>query len=67
MSTIANNTAPQSVQAIAPAIVRRQEALLARASRLRARFGPPERRLAALLADLPPADDSFWIEVLEAT
>ena len=67
MSTIANTTAPQSVQAIAPEIRRRQEALLAQASRLCARFGPPEKRLAELLADLPPADDPFWVEVLEAT
>lgn len=67
MSTIANTTTTASVETIAPEIRRRQEALLAQARRLRARFGPPERRLAALHADLPPADDSFWIEVLEAT
>jgi prevent-host-death family protein len=40
-----------------PGLVRRQEALLVRARRLRARLGPPEDRLAELLADLPPEND----------
>lgn len=43
---------------------RQQEMLLAQARSLRARFGPPEQRLAQLLSDLPPADDVFWVEVL---
>ena len=38
--------------------------LLAQAHSLRARFGPPEQRLAEFLADMPPEDDSFWVEVL---
>ena len=49
-----------------PELRRRQEALLADARRLRARFGPPEQRLAELFADLPPESDEFWVEVLEA-
>lgn len=48
-----------------PELWRRQEALLAHARRLRARFGPPEQRLAELFADLPPESDEFWVEVLE--
>jgi prevent-host-death family protein len=50
---------------ISPALRQRQEALIAQARSLRARFGPPERRLAALFADLPPDDDPFWLEILE--
>ena len=49
-----------------PELRRRQEALLAQARSLRARFGPPEQRLAELFADLPPESDEFWVEVLEA-
>ena len=67
MSTIANTTATEPMEAIAPEIRRRQKALLAQAGRLRTRVGPPEKRLAGLFADLPPTDDSFWVEVLEAT
>lgn len=48
-----------------PELLRRQEALLARARALRARLGPPEDRLAELLADLPPENDSFWAEIQE--
>jgi prevent-host-death family protein len=55
------------VQTLSPEMQRRQEALLAQANSLRARFGPPEQRLAALLADLPPAGDEFWVEVIEAS
>jgi prevent-host-death family protein len=49
-----------------PEVQRRQEALLAQARGLRARFGPPEKRLAELLADLPAEDDAFWTEAFEA-
>ena len=49
-----------------PELRRRQEILLARARRLRARMGPPEDRLAELLADLPQDDDDFWLEIEEA-
>jgi len=49
-----------------PEVLRRQEALLAHARSLRARFGPPEKRLAEMFADLPPEDDVFWAETLEA-
>lgn len=45
---------------------RRQEVLLARARQLRARLGPPEDRLAELLADLPSEGDDFWLEIEEA-
>lgn len=48
-----------------PDLRRRQEALIARAIRLRERFGAPEDRLAELFADLPSEDDSFWAEVEE--
>lgn len=54
-------------QPLSPELWRRQEALLAQSRTLRAQFGPPERRLAELLADLPPADDTFWLEVLETS
>ena len=50
---------------ISPELRQRQEALIAQARSLRARFGPPERRLAELFADLPPDDDPFWVELLE--
>ena len=43
----------------------RQEILLARARILRERLGPPEDRLAELLADLPPENDDFWAEIQE--
>ncbi len=66
MSTIANTTATEPMEAIAPEVRRLQKALLAQAGRLRTRVGPPEQRLAELLADLPPADDPFWVEVIEA-
>jgi len=49
-----------------PELRRRQEILLARARQLRARMGPPEDRLAELLADLPPDSDDFWLEIEEA-
>jgi len=49
-----------------PEVQRRQDSLLAQARVLRARFGPPEQRLAELFADLPPESDEFWVEVLEA-
>lgn len=62
-----SGAAPSPVQALSPEMQRRQEALLAQANSLRARFGPPEQRLAALLADLPPAGDEFWVEVIEAS
>lgn len=52
---------------LSPEIWRRQETLLAQARSLRARFGPPEQRLAELLSDLPSADDGFWVEVLETS
>jgi len=29
-------------------------------------MGPPEDRLAELLADLPPDSDDFWLEIEEA-
>ena len=62
----ASAAAPQP-QPPSPDLWRRQEALLAQSRTLRAQFGPPEQRLAELLADLPPADDSFWLEVLETS
>lgn len=46
---------------------RQQETLLAQARSLRAQFGPPEQRLAEFLADMPPEDDAFWVEVLETS
>jgi hypothetical protein len=49
---------------ISPALQQRQEALIAQARSLRARFGPLESRLAALFAELPPDDDPFWLEIL---
>lgn len=67
MSTIAEPTTTSLMQALPPKLRRRQEALLAQARRLRARFGPPEQRLAELLAELPPTADEFWVEVLEAS
>jgi len=48
-----------------PELLRRQEALLAQARTLRARLGPPEDRLAELLADLPPENDDFWVDIQE--
>lgn len=51
---------------LSPELRRRQDILLARARQLRARLGPPEDRLAELLADLPPDDDDFWLEIEEA-
>jgi prevent-host-death family protein len=61
------STAVAEHPAISAELWRRQETLLAQARSLRARFGPPEQRLAEFLADLPPEDDSFWAEVLEAS
>lgn len=57
--------AATSSSPLPPELRRQQEALLAQARSLRARFGPPEQRLAELLADLPPENDEFWQEVLE--
>lgn len=48
-----------------PELRRRQEALIARAIKLRERLGAPEDRLGELFADLPPEDDIFWAEVQE--
>jgi len=48
-----------------PELRQRQEVLVAQARRLRARFGPPEKRLGELFADLPPEQDDFWVETLE--
>ena len=49
-----------------PELLHRQQALVARAQRLRERLGPPEERLAELFAELPPEDDDFWLELQEA-
>ncbi len=48
-----------------PALRHRQEALVARAIRLRERLGPPEDRLGELFADLPSEGDDFWVEIQE--
>lgn len=64
LQTQTTMTAPQDRQ-LSPDLWRRQEALLAQAHSLRARFAPPEQRLAELFTDLPPAEDEFWLEVLE--
>ena len=50
---------------LSPEMLRRQEALIARARSLRERLGPPEECLAELFADLPPEGDDFWIEIQE--
>ena len=50
-----------------PALQHRQQRLVARAQRLRERLGPPEDRLAELLADLPAEDDDFWLEIQGAS
>ena len=49
-----------------PRLLKRQRALVARAQRLREQRGDPVDRLASLLADLPPDEDDFWMEVEEA-
>jgi hypothetical protein len=59
--------AAAQLQPLSPEWRRRQETLLAQPRTLRAQFGSSERRLAELLADLPPADDAFWLEVLETS
>lgn len=61
------NTAAAEPPVISAELWRQQETLLAQARSLRARFGPPEQRLAEFLADMPPEDDVFWMEVLEAS
>ena len=48
-----------------PALLRRQQTLVAQAQSLRERLGQPAERLADLFADLPPADDGFWLEIEE--
>ena len=46
-------------------LLKRQRALVTRAQRLREQKGDPVDRLATLLADLPPDEDDFWMEVEE--
>ena len=48
-----------------PALLRRQQTLVAQAQRIRERLGAPAERLADFFADLPPADDDFWAEIEE--
>jgi hypothetical protein len=44
----------------------RPQFLIERARELEKRFGDPVARLAELLSTLPPDDDPFWVEILEA-
>lgn len=48
-----------------PALLRRQQGLVARAKELRLQLGAPEERLAELFEDLPDQEDEFWVEILE--
>lgn len=48
------------------ALLHRQQALVAQAQRLRERSGQPAACLGDFFADLPPADDSFWLEIEES-
>lgn len=48
-----------------PALLHRQQMLVAQAQSLSERLGQPAARLADLFADLPPANDSFWLEIEE--
>ncbi len=48
-----------------PALLHRQQTLVAQAQSLRERLGQPAERLADFFADLPPADDNFWLEIEE--
>jgi len=48
-----------------PALLHRQQTLVAQSQSLRERLGQPAARLADLFADLPPADDNFWLEIEE--
>jgi prevent-host-death family protein len=44
---------------------RRQALLVERARELEKRLGDPVTGLAELFSGLPPADDSFWVEIQE--
>lgn len=48
-----------------PQLLRRQEALVARARRLEAQFGDPVNRLEKLLSTLPADGDRFWVDIHE--
>jgi len=52
--------------AISPDLLQRQRTLVSRARQLRARHGDPVDGLAELLKSLPPANDSFWVELSDA-
>ncbi len=52
-------------QPLSPEFRRRQQALVARANRLRARLGDPVAGLAELSSRLPPKDDEFWLQIAE--
>jgi len=62
----ADQPGAESHSPLPTALLRRQQALVAQAQRLSAGQARPADRLAELFADLPPADDNFWLEVEEA-
>lgn len=49
-----------------PDLAARQAELVARARRLEDHLGDPVAGLVELFGSLPPDDDGFWVEVLEA-
>ncbi|MBX3000282.1 MAG: type II toxin-antitoxin system prevent-host-death family antitoxin [Caldilineaceae bacterium] len=66
LQAAAGQSDAESQSPLTPALLHRQQALVAQARRLRESLGQPAERLAAFFADLPPADDAFWLEIEEA-
>jgi prevent-host-death family protein len=61
----AAHSGAESLSPLPPQLLHRQQALVAQARRLRERLGQPSERLADFFADLPSADDPFWLEIEE--
>ncbi len=65
LKELAGPAAGGSPSPLPPQLLRRQEALMARARRLEARRGDPVERLMKLLSTLPPEGDRFWVDIHE--
>jgi prevent-host-death family protein len=65
LQAAAAHSGAESQSSLPPQLLHRQQALVAQARRLRERLGQPSERLADFFADLPPADDAFWLEIEE--
>ena len=56
---------PVPGRSLSPELIQRPEQLIAQAQRLRARLGDPVDGLAEIMGTLPPADDAFWLQLVE--